>query len=312
MRAASGIQWGGIGGSQRRRGGFNDASGLAKSKEILLLEIYRLWEALIMRLAWLTDIHLNFVGWRGAVQLFQSIREASPDAVLLGGDIAEAPTVVHYLSKMAEVLDIPVYFVLGNHDFYRGSISGVRKAVSDLCARTKRLHWLNETGIVRLTECTALLGHDGWADGRNGDYARSEVQLNDYHLIYDFIGLGKDDRHALMRKLAEEAADHCQRMLPEVLHAAEETILLTHVPPFREACWHMGEISNDDYLPHFSNNVVGEALLDIMRKHLDRRLTVLCGHTHSSGTVELLPNMIVHTGAAAYGRPVVQRMIDVA
>ena len=37
------------------------------------------------------------------------------------------------------------------------------------------------------------------------------------------------------------------------------------------------------------------------------QLTVLCGHTHGSGTVEILPNLQVHTGAATYGEPAIQQ-----
>ena len=43
----------------------------------------------------------------------------------------------------------------------------------------------------------------------------------------------------------------------------------------------------------------------------DRRLTVLCGHTHSGGTIQPAPNGIVHTAAAEYGRPRVERIIEV-
>ncbi len=40
-------------------------------------------------------------------------------------------------------------------------------------------------------------------------------------------------------------------------------------------------------------------------------MTVLCGHTHSSGVVQILENLSVRTGAAEYGEPKLQDVLDV-
>ena len=88
-------------------------------------------------------------------------------------------------------------------------------------------------------------------------------------------------------------------------------IALTHVPPFREACWHRGRISDDDWLPHFACRVVGEVLREAMAAHPECEMTVLCGHTHSAGEAQILPNLRVLTGGAEYGRPEVQRVLTV-
>ena len=87
-------------------------------------------------------------------------------------------------------------------------------------------------------------------------------------------------------------------------------ILLTRVPPFREACWHEGRVSDDQWLPHMACQAVGEVLLKIMRRHPERQLTVLCGHTHSPGHAKPLANLRVLTGGAAYGAPAVARILE--
>src|SRR5215213_9460740 len=87
-------------------------------------------------------------------------------------------------------------------------------------------------------------------------------------------------------------------------------ILATHVPPFREACWHQGKISDGDWLPHFTCKAVGDVLLEIMKENPDHKLTVLCGHTHGGGEAQVLPNLKVLTGAARYGRPALQNVIS--
>ncbi len=44
-------------------------------------------------------------------------------------------------------------------------------------------------------------------------------------------------------------------------------------------------------------------LLEIMGARPDRDMTVLCGHTHGEGYVEVLPNLRMRTGGAVYGQP---------
>ncbi|MBW3543190.1 MAG: hypothetical protein KY476_23285 [Planctomycetes bacterium] len=56
---------------------------------------------------------------------------------------------------------------------------------------------------------------------------------------------------------------------------------------------------------------MGEALVEIMQAHPGKRMTVLCGHTHSSGQSQILDNLQVLTGAARYGQPEIRQVISV-
>lgn len=100
-----------------------------------------------MRLAWLTDVHLNFVTPRHVDALCRGVLDAGADAVLLGGDVGEAPDLVERLEGLDARLGLPLYFVLGNHDFYRGAISRVRAGIATLCARSPRLVYLNRDHV---------------------------------------------------------------------------------------------------------------------------------------------------------------------
>lgn len=264
-----------------------------------------------MKLAWLTDIHLNFASPRAFDELCESIEDVDPDAVLIGGDIGEAFDVGFYLKALDARLQRPIYFVLGNHDFYGGAgIAEIRRQISILCEQNPRLSWLPACGVVPLSDRTALVGHDGWADGRFGDFLKSGVVLNDYRHIPDLTGLDTLTRLARLRELGDEAAAHLREYLGRALRVYRKVIVLTHVPPYREACWHEGAISNDHWLPHFSCQAAGEAIAEVVRRHPEHEILVLCGHTHSSGEVEILPNLRVWTGAAEYGRPRLQRVIE--
>jgi hypothetical protein len=211
---------------------------------------------------------------------------------------------------MASALAIPIYFVLGNHDFYGGSIGTVRENVACAAAASRWLHWLPANGVIPLTANTTLVGHDSWADGRLGDFFRSRVVLNDYFLIAELRNLQDRELYAKLNALGDEAAGFLENRVLEALAGSRNVIVLTHVPPFRESCWHEGHISNDDYLPHFACRAVGERLAGIMRGHPDHTMAVLCGHTHSPGLVRILDNLVVHTGGAQYGAPVLQQVLE--
>jgi 3',5'-cyclic AMP phosphodiesterase CpdA len=264
------------------------------------------------RIAWLTDIHMNFLPTPVQVnRLFSQILAQNPDVVLVSGDIGEARSLARYLPMFDSRLQRPVYFVLGNHDFYFGSFAGVHGLVDRLCGESKWLKWLNRAGVVELTPATALVGHDSWADGRCGDYEHSDVILNDFVYINDLAGLSKQALGAKLNALGDEAADTFARLLPEAFRKYQRVILLTHVPPFAEACWYEGQVSGDEFLPHFACKAVGSTLLEIMSGLPDRHLTVLCGHTHNGGTLRLRDNLIVRVGQAEYGVSQVQDVLDI-
>jgi predicted MPP superfamily phosphohydrolase len=262
------------------------------------------------RLAWVTDIHLNFVDEKLLSSFCRTIADIGTSALIIGGDIAEAPSIEQYLKILEEKLEIPIYFVLGNHDFYRSSIRRVRVKVTELARRSKHLTYLTAEGVVELTPTTGLVGHDGWADARLGDYERSKVFLNDYMLIDELSGLTARGRRQQLELLGDEAAAHFREHLPAALERYRRLYVLTHVPPFREAAWHKGGLANDEWLPHFSSGVVGETLREIVGQHTDCNVTVLCGHTHGRGVATILPNLVVRTGGAEYGAPGVEELID--
>lgn len=180
-----------------------------------------------------------------------------------------------------------------------------------LCGSSSLLHWLPAEHTIELTPETGLVGHDSWADGRFGRGAQSNMLLNDYLLIKDFVGLSHPDRFKKLREMGDRSAAHFARVLPKALERFQSVILLTHVPPFRESCWHEGQISDDESLPHFSCKAVGEVLQREMIARPDRNLTILCGHTHSGGKVDILPNLHVVTGPSEYGRPQIQEIISI-
>lgn len=268
-----------------------------------------------MRVLWITDPHLNFLPGAGASRVFGEhlVRERSFDAVILSGDIAEAPSVRDLLSAFAQgVAPRPVYFVLGNHDYYRGSFASVRRDMRKGFDQPN-LVWLDEAEVALLDDDTALVGHQGWFDARLGNAEKSRVIMTDFTSIRDLrehvlseLNWIHGDRASLIDKLhalGDAAAEQAKAKLQEALTARGTVVFVTHFPPFKEACWHEGALSDDHWLPWFTCQAMGAMLLDIARNHPQHRILVLCGHTHSPGRYDPTPNLSVLTGKAIYGAP---------
>lgn len=262
------------------------------------------------RVAWLTDVHLNFLDNEAIARFLEELGQLDADALLVSGDVGEAHSVCDYLRQIDDAFGRPIYFVLGNHDFYRGSIRAVRRNVFELAQQRATLNYLSTAEAFELADDVGLVGHDGWADGRLGNYDRSLIMMNDYLLIEELAPLSKRARLTKLHELGDEAADHIRRVLPAALERWTRVYLVTHVPPLREACWYKGEPSDDEWAPHFTCQAMGRAILDLMAQHPGNELTVLCGHTHSSGQCQPLPNVTILTGGAEYGQPEVQRVFE--
>ncbi len=264
-----------------------------------------------MKLGWSTDIHLNLT-WKAEIdKLCAGMIDGNPEAVLISGDIAEAPSFEGFLRTIEAAVARPIYFVLGNHDYYDSSIAAVRARMAEFCRSSKHLRWMNEAGIVRLTEKTALVGHDGWGDGRLGLGVKSSLMMTDFIHIEDLFELAPEVKARKLAALGDEAAGHFARVVPEALERFEHVLVLTHVPPFREACVHDGKVADEHHLPYYTCKASGDVLEAAMRARPERRMTVVCGHVHSEGRVDILPNLHVRTGGAVYKRPRAQKAIEV-
>ena len=47
-----------------------------------------------------------------------------------------------------------------------------------------------------------------------------------------------------------------------------------------------------------------------MLEYPEKHMTVLCGHTHSSGQAQILNNLEVLTGKSSYGEPELQQIVE--
>src|SRR6185436_716495 len=104
------------------------------------------------RVLWLTDIHFNFLKPVQLEKFYQQIKDGQPDCILISGDIGEAPRLKYDLQQLESRLPYPIYFVLGNHDYYGASFADVESLMHLMTHSFSRLHWLQLNGVVELAD----------------------------------------------------------------------------------------------------------------------------------------------------------------
>lgn len=249
---------------------------------------------------WATDLHLDLARTKAIRTFIDSVVAKRPECLLIAGDIAESGSVEKSLVFLAQETQLPIYFVLGNHDFYGSSLA------KRLSKKYLQLHDLTLEGVIALSPKTALIGHDGWADALAGDYMASPIELRDQYEIEDFQALSKAERYRLLVQLGKQAAEEVERKLREALKTFDQVILVTHVPPFNEGALYENLPANADYAPHFVCKQMGEKILQTMQSHPEKALLVLSGHSHHEADYAPLPNVRCLTGYADYGDPSLQ------
>lgn len=262
------------------------------------------------RLLWLTDLHLDKTGAAALTRITRALAAPDHHAGLVTGDTSSARYLCDHLKILAAACHPrPLYFILGNHDFYGGSISDVYQNVRRLCRSIRNLHHLEETGPVHLDTHTALVGHAGWADGRCGWGNKTVVRAPDHDCIRDFSGLSTRERYLLMRSLGRKSSRSIRIDLFKAFRTHRNVVLATHVPPFPSTALYDGQPCGPCHQPHYINMSMGAMLIAVASRNHDRKISVLSGHTHSAANQSILTNLHARVGRARTGHPQTQGII---
>jgi predicted MPP superfamily phosphohydrolase len=254
------------------------------------------------KIAWATDIHLDRLLERDYLEYKEYLQELNPECLVISGDIAEGEFVCKALKDFDDSFSFPIYFVLGNHDFYFSSFAETEKNVRDLVKKSANLCWLSEKGIVQLNDSTALIGIEGWGDGRNGTLNLSEGSTRDVLSIADYKGLTREEIGELLETKGDKYAEMLRPFLLEAVENYQNVILVTHVPPFVEACFDRSlRIIGEFKQPFYICKAIGDMLLEVMTANPECRMTVLSGHTHEKADVKILENLRVRVKESGYG-----------
>ncbi len=264
----------------------------------------------IPSIAWGTDLHFDVAPEDIYQGFIDSLIDSKADLLLISGDISEKLDFRTRLQNIYRRFQKPIYFVLGNHDFYHSSVIKGRKAAHELMQQNSGIHYLTKGDCFEIASNVGVIGHDGWGDGRCGDFLESKLVIKDYQHIEELQNLELLERLAKVNAWGELASEEVLSKLTKALKKYQKVILVTHYPPFREACQDEDERDGDAFFPHAVCQAMGDILWHTMQKHPDRELMVLCGHAHAQSDVNILPNLRIVTGKATLGKPTFQMIND--
>jgi predicted phosphohydrolase len=261
---------------------------------------------------WGTDLHLNFLddadinsfltGYKRLIEENES-KGIETSSVIITGDSSEAQQLVSHLSMIQNTLELPVYFVCGNHDYWGSSFKTMRDNLIALPDDLK-IKWMGSTDYVPLFESHALVGHDGWYDAVLGDWRSSQFMMNDWIRIAEFIHRRGDSLISNFRELSLESALHVVAGANKAIQDGfKQIVVITHIPPFADVAAFRGRPTEPSALPWYTSGLMGDKLMNLANENPDIEFTVLAGHTHENMSKKMLPNLIVHVGGAKYGSP---------
>lgn len=306
-----------------------------------------------MKLLHITDIHLDHLGIsalpvyvKKTNQLHTSddfcgyyndfCQDNGIDAILISGDISTCQHLEEHLGILKQKLKVPIYFVLGNHDFYGDDkiIGGNSAAIAEKLSTDSFVYLTAKKECLMLSDKVAIVGADGWYDGGYASFEGSDLMMTDFivikevketylrHIMYllekklwtpgylnetgmiyqyhtnEFLpGAVK----ALFKETATKFADVVYNQVQDaVAKNAKEIIVVTHIPPFPENSIYKGKMSDKNWMPYFSNAAMGDVLLELAITYKDVNFKVFCGHSHGDAENIVFDNLVCYTTPADY------------
>lgn len=261
-----------------------------------------------MRMLWLTDTHLNFLPSFVLDDFIYYLQDQKAEGIILTGDISNGTDIISHLRKIHHRLQIPIYFVLGNHDFYGSTFQSIRQQILELKVECPKLHYMTLEQVIKIGD-VALIGDDGWYDARFRKPLTNLAFLPDWWRIKDFFNLFSPiEKMRLMRDLALQSAQAATKKLKQAFQDANRVYFLTHIPP-----WPSKEspILDKFWAPYNSSKIMAQSLTELMEEYPNKELIILSGHTHVRRDEQILPNLRLKVGEARIFFPKVQEILDI-
>lgn len=267
------------------------------------------------KLAFMSDLHLNFLSEELVINFARQVANANVDAIVISGDISEGQTIQHDLQVLESIIQRPIYFVCGNHDFYGDSIENMNKLLIQQQQKSSFLKYLPNMSYESLSPTTAIVGHNCWYDGFYGEPKQSSMFLNDWRLIKEFTEVDAffnvNKRLEVCRKLAETGMRHIHNGIKAASRYAKKIIVVSHFVPFPEAHYFRGRLGDKYSQPWYVSRMLGDLLVTAADTFPNIEFVSLCGHTHGECTLQKKNNLNVIVAGAEYTKPKVQCILNV-
>ncbi len=256
-----------------------------------------------MRFWHLSDLHLNHLENDGLNEFVRRLSVVElTDLVLCTGDITVASSLRSHINLLASALKGRLLYVLGNHDLWGGSFATPENTLKHHSSTGGKDVFMDLVENVDEGDVT-VVGDSGWYDGRLGLQGVPQFIMNDWYNVSEYRS-HLDDVRSFSAKVADAKVSTLELKLNSVIRqGCKKIIVLTHVPPYQEACRYNGKPSDLEALPWFSSQILGDVVDQAAAENPDTMIEVLCGHTHDGFVYRRSRNVRVTVAPAAYGAP---------
>lgn len=263
-----------------------------------------------MRYIWLTDTHFNFLSEPDLISFYLKLEVEKADGIFLTGDISTGPHLVKHLLWLEKVVRTKIYFVLGNHDYYRSSFKDIEMKMNNVMQVSENIHYLSALEPISLTNDTALIGHDGWYDARWRNPITPFVFIWDWYFIKDFRALfGSEERMYSTREKASIAAQFIENSLRKAFKNHSTVYMLTHFPPWPQVSDKYYGLIEKFWTPYNSSKVMSDCVEKVMLEYPGKNLIILAGHSHIERRQQITKNIELRVGAANFGQTRIEQII---
>lgn len=239
---------------------------------------------------WATDIHLNYFSDEYISNFGKSLaKDYKAKGLIISGDISLGNKLERNLKTLSDAVQMPIYYVLGNHDYWYSSFAEI-DALVDRLSSDSGLIDLNKS-IVKINDSTALTGFTGWYDCKFGKI-NPEVKMSDWIKISDY--LDQDYLNVSINR-SNKYLDFKDRLSTIKDSGFDNQIIVTHFPPFEKLIKGKKEAK-----PFYGSSIAGDTLLSIKNQY--SKIVCLSGHTHNRATYQV-GNLSCYVGEACRGKP---------
>ncbi|WP_165475086.1 metallophosphoesterase family protein [Legionella yabuuchiae] len=230
-----------------------------------------------MRTLWLTDLHVNRLDKEQYIHLLERIQASEAEAVWITGDIGDPPLNWRFLEDLFCKFTKPVYFVLGNHDYYHLQVDEARQKARNLSHAYPNAYYLTYESGFTLKD-NFIVGIGCWSN--TGSIPLRENTW-DSDSIKDLMRLNLDDLNSKLNQLAEQdAAFLLQKCAAGIKKSIKTIIIFTHIPPMEAMHGHYPVRTLEENRTIYYSFALSDALKQLLDTYPEINLRVYSGHLH--------------------------------
>lgn len=244
---------------------------------------------------WATDLHLNYFNEKYIYNFGKSLSKHKTKGLIISGDISLGNKLERNLKTLSDAIQMSIYYVLGNHDYWYSSFAEIDKLSASL--NDNSLINLNHSHL-QIDEKTILIGFDGWYDCSLGSID-SSVQMTDWVRIKEFEN---QDPIKISKERSQSYKSFLNRSLSFKNQGVTNQIIISHIPPFEQL------IKNKKTAkPFYGSSISGQMLTQLSGNF--NKIICLSGHTHNRASYQQ-DNLFCYVGEACRGKPALAGLLD--